>query len=327
MKSMHRSLATRIELDPKASETKRSRLAAAGSLALRSKLPILSVAVMGITGMGFMLGGAAGAVPPPTPIGLGAATNAAVEAGQSITNSGVTTITGSADASVSPGSSATFMAQCGLVNCVNYGTGTLNINNGVANTEVADAHTALVYTQGLGGASIPAQLSGATLPAGIYATGAADIAVGGVLQLDAAFNPNSVWIFNSGAITANNGSSVMFINQGAATNAQLACNVFWTSASSASIGTGANFVGTLMAQTSITVGDSATVTGRLLSGTGNATLLHDTIIQPSGCAVLPAGTGGTTSSGGGSSVATGAGTTASFAGPATPVAGLPRLTG
>ena len=307
MKSSHRSLATSIELDPKAAETKRSRLAAAGSLALRSKLPILSVAVMGITGL--MLGGTALAAPPPTPIGLGTAANTAVEAGQSITNTGVSTITGTGDASVSPGSSATFFAQCGPgdVNCVNYTSGHLHVTDGTANQQVADAHTALLHTQSLGGQAIPAQLGGATLPAGIYTTGAADIAMNTTLQLDAAFNPKSVWIFNAtSTITANPNSTVVFINQGSASDVQLACNVFWTTASSATLN-GPTFVGTVMAQTAITVGDSVTVTGRLLSGTANATLIHDTIIQPQNCSVGAAGTGGGPGSTGGGSIPTGGG--------------------
>ena len=330
MKSSHRSLATSIELDPKAAETKRSRLAAAGSLALRSKLPILSVAVMGITGL--MLGGTALAAPPPTPIGLGTAANAAVEAGQSITNTNPSTITGTGDASVSPGSSATGFGNCPGADCVTYTTGTLHINDGVANAEVADAHTALVYTQGLGGQVIPDQLGGTTLPAGIYTLQAADIAMSTTLQLDAAFSAKSVWIFNAtSTITANPLSTVVFINQGSASDVQLACNVFWTTASSATLN-GPTFVGTVMAQTAITVGAGVTVTGRLLSGTANATLNSDTIIQPQGCTTGAAGTGGVTGgTSGGGSVATGGGSgggvAASFAGPATPVASLPKLTG
>jgi type VI secretion system secreted protein VgrG len=54
------------------------------------------------------------------------------------------------------------------------------------------------------------------------------------------------------------------------------CDVFWQVGSSATLG-GSTFAGTVMASTSITVGSAVTVQGRLLAGTGDVTLIDDTI--------------------------------------------------
>lgn len=58
-----------------------------------------------------------------------------------------------------------------------------------------------------------------------------------------------------------------------------ACNVFWQ-VDTASIGTTADFVGTILALNSITVDNGATIEGRLLARNGNVTLINDTITVP-----------------------------------------------
>jgi type VI secretion system secreted protein VgrG len=75
------------------------------------------------------------------------------------------------------------------------------------------------------------------------------------------------------------GSTVAFIN-----GAQ-PCNVFWQVTSSASLGTTTNFVGTIMAQTSITMDNGVTLNGRALAQNGDVTLINDTIIRSSCSAV------------------------------------------
>jgi hypothetical protein len=115
--------------------------------------------------------------------------------------------------------------------------------------------------------------------------------------------------------------------------AQLACNVYWTVGSSATINSSTTFVGTILASASITLvgGTGTTVTGRLLAGngpTGNVTLDSDTIIRPTACAALPPSGGGTTSTT--SATPTTATPTAGGAPPATPgtpVESPPNLAG
>ena len=326
MNSSERSLTAGVALGSKTSETKRCRC----------KLRTFGIAVAGITVLG--LGGTAWAL--PTPVGLGTATNAAVSSGASPTNTGTSTIAGDVDTTYTGSPAAPGYDPCvggPPVNCVVYTTGTENLNNGVAAQVQADTTTARVNAQNATPTTaVLPELGGTTRPAGVYNTGAADIT--GVLTLDAANNPNSVWIFNAASsISTAIGSAVVFTNIPAgSTTASLSCNVFWTAVSSANL-LGTTFVGTVMAQQSITVGAGVTVQGRLLAGSGDVTLISDTIDRPT-CAVLPAGSGGSSSTtpggtgatlgGPGSSTGGGSGSTLStLSTPATPLASPPSSTG
>ena len=122
------------------------------------------------------------------------------------------------------------------------------------------------------GTVLPAQLNGAVLTSGIYsfAGGAADLAATGTLTL----NGPGIFIFQvDSSLTANVDSNIV----GTADP----CNIYWRVGTSATLN-GDTFRGTVIADASITVGDGANVTGRLLAGTG-----------PTG-AVTMAGAGGNT---------------------------------
>ena len=62
-----------------------------------------------------------------------------------------------------------------------------------------------------------------------------------------------------------------------------ACNVIWQVTSSATLGSGSFFDGTILALTSITLADGVTVDGRLLARNGLVSLIHDTIVTDVGC--------------------------------------------
>ncbi len=340
MRSSHRSLTARDEFDPGAAEMKRSRLAAAASVALRCKLPLVGGALVGVTVLAF--GGTALAV--PTPVGLGTATNDAVVASAAPTNTGVSTING--DVASSPIATQPGFAPCPGANCVVYTPpSTQHINDGPAAGAVAAAHAALITTQGATPSlAILPQLGGTTLPAGVYNTGAANIT--GTFTLDAANDPSSTWIFQAASsITTATNSNVVFVNvPGSTTAAALACNVFWTAGSDVTLN-GTTFVGTVMATAGIHVGDGVTIQGRLLAGT-DVTLIHDTI-DKGNCTVLAAGSGGSPASTGGGTgggtAGTGGGTTGTVGGfgtghgfgtavsvplaPATPVVATPQTAG
>jgi hypothetical protein len=61
------------------------------------------------------------------------------------------------------------------------------------------------------------------------------------------------------------------------------CDIFWRVTSSATIDTTTSFIGNIMALQSISMNNSATLWGRALASNGAVTLIHNRIIQPSGC--------------------------------------------
>ena len=137
----------------------------------------------------------------------------------------------------------------------------------------ADAISAYGFLAAQGpGTVLPAQLNGQVLTSGIYSFtgGAADLAATGTLTL----NGPGIFVFQvDSALTANVLSTVL----GDADP----CSVFWRVGTSATLN-GVNFLGTVIADASITVGDGSNVIGRVLAGTG-----------PTG-AVTMAGDGGNT---------------------------------
>jgi hypothetical protein len=198
------------------------------------------------------------------PVNLGTAANFAVLAGSTITNTGNTTITG--DVGLSPGTAVTGFPP-GILN------GTFHLADPVAATAKLDLSAAFNDAAGrIGVLTVPTELGGTTLPPGVYNSASGTFGITGTLTLDAQGNANAVFIFKAAStlITASN-SSVILIN-----GAQ-AGNVFWQVGSSATLGTGTAFRGTIMAQASITVTTGATIEGRALTQTAAVTLDTNTI--------------------------------------------------
>jgi hypothetical protein len=193
------------------------------------------------------------------PVNLGTAANFAVLAGSTITNTGNTTITG--DVGLSPGTAVTGFPP-GILN------GTFHLADPVAATAKLDLSAAFNDAAGRTGVlTVPTELGGTTLPPGVYNSASGTFGITGPLTLDAQGNANAVFIFKAAStlITASN-STVILIN-----GAQ-AGNVFWQVGSSATLGTGTAFRGTIMAQASITVTTGATIEGRALTQTAAVTL-------------------------------------------------------
>ncbi len=234
------------------------------------------------------------------PVGLGTAASFAVLAGTGITNTGVTTISG--NVGTYPTGSETGMTACPGADCVTL-TGTNHGNDPVSQGAQSDLTIAYVSAAGRTPATDlgVTDLGGLTLTPGVYTNSGAGtftITTGRTLTLNAQGNPNGVFIFKSAStIDAATGSTVRLIG------AAQPCNVFWQVTSSATLNTGATFVGTIMALTSITVADSVTVNGRLLARNGDVTLIHDTITRsvcaaPTGTATTPPPSGGVQTGGG-----------------------------
>ena len=193
-------------------------------------------------------------------ISLGTADTFAVLAGQAVTNTGPTVITG--DLGVSPGSAVTGFPPGIVVN------GTIHTTDAVAaqaESDVTIAYNALAsaaVTQDLTGQD----LGGLTLTPGVYFF-SSSAQLTGTLTLDAQGDPNAEFIFQIGTtLTTASNSTVQLIN-GADS-----CDVFWQVGSSATVGTTTTFVGHILALQSITVQTGATVDGSVLARNGSVTL-------------------------------------------------------
>jgi hypothetical protein len=90
-----------------------------------------------------------------------------------------------------------------------------------------------------------------------------------------------VWVFQAGSTLKTAWSRRVNLINGAS-----ACNVFWQVGSSATLGTGSTFRGSILALTSITVTTGVTIHGRVLARNGAVTLDTDTITRPT-CKATP----------------------------------------
>jgi hypothetical protein len=212
---------------------------------------------------------AATALAAPAKVGLGTASSFSVLAGSTVTNTGPTTMFG--DLGLAPGSSVTGAPHV---------LGTTHVDDAVAiqaKTELTTAYNDAAGrpTEGSAGTD----LSGHTFTAGVRTASTSLGLSSGSVILDAQGDPNAVFIFQVGStlITGSN-TTVQLIN-----GAQ-ACNVFWQVGSSATLGTGTKFVGTVMAAETITANTGATIHGRLLAQTAAVNLDTNTITQ-SNCAI------------------------------------------
>jgi hypothetical protein len=203
----------------------------------------------------------------PADIDLGTAANFAILAGSEVTfTAPTTTVIG--DVGVWPGSSIT-----GTPANLSQTGGTIHNNDAVA--QGAQGDLTIAYNAAAGApftATIPNSLgSGQTLGPGVYNF---DLATAVTLTENLKLSGSGLFIFQvpSNLETAI-GSSVELLN-----GAQ-ACHIFWQVGITANL-LGSDFDGTILALTSITLGDGVTVDGRLLARNAEVTLIHDTITKP-----------------------------------------------
>ena len=219
---------------------------------------------------------------------LGTADSFAVLGGQTVTNTGATTIGG--NLGVSPGTAITGQASI-------TETGKVHKNDGVAVQAQSDVTTAYNYLAKLSPIS---ELSGKNLGGLILNPGVyhfeTSAQLTGTLTLDAHGSDNAFWAFQIGTtLTTASSSSVHVINGG------LNNGLYWQVGSSATLGTSSTFEGNILALTSITMNTSATIPcGRALARNGSVTM--DTNVVSIGCG----GPGSSGSGGGGGFEGTGA---------------------
>ena len=237
-----------------------------GKGCLRRKLMAVGVATA-MVAFAVALGAPAASASQP-PVGLGNAAPFAVLAGTTVTNTGPSVISG--DLGVSPGTAVTGFPPGQVIN------GTVHQGDAVAAAAQTDLSTAYNDAAGRTPATVVSNpdLGGTTLAPGVYQVASA-MSLTGTVTLDAQNDPSAVFVFQAGStlITASS-SSVKLIG-----GAQ-ACNVFWQVGSSATLGTGSTFVGTIMALTSASVQTGAAVTGRVLARNGQVSLDDNTITVP-----------------------------------------------
>jgi hypothetical protein len=220
-----------------------------------------------------------------TPVDLGTASSFAVLAATTVTNTGLSVVSG--NLGVSPGTSVT-----------GFPPGTVVDGSELKGPAAASAQTDLTaaYNDAAGRTPTTSGLSSIgnqTLTPGVY-NAASSLLVNGTLTLDAQGDPDAVFIFQVGsALTAASSTKIAL-----AGGAQ-ACNVFWQVGSSATLGTGSIFQGSILALTSITVTTGDTVAGRVLASNGAVTLDDDAITVPTCSVPIPLASPGALGAAGG----------------------------
>jgi ice-binding like protein/SdrD B-like protein/uncharacterized protein DUF4214 len=123
-------------------------------------------------------------------------------------------------------------------------------------------------------------LGGLTLTPGVYFFSSA-AQLTGQLTLDFEGDPDALFIFQIGStLTTASDSSIVMIDAGLQPHG---CEVYWQVGSSATLGTNTDFVGTIVALTSVTLNTGASIiSGRALARNGAVTL-DTNVITIEGC--------------------------------------------
>ena len=238
---------------------------------VRKKMVVVIVAIALVAvvfGVGYILLTQSQSACSQNAVALGSAANFAVLAGSTVTNTGGTTVTG--DLGVSPGSAVTGFPPGTVV-------GTQHIADTVAAGAMVDLTTAYNDAAGrtLCPVSVAGNLGGQTLSPGLYKSTSGLEISSGDLTLDAKGNANAVFIFQM-ASTLDTAAGLHVILAGGAK----ASNVFWQVGTSATLGTNSTFIGTIMADQSVSLNNGATLQGRAMARIGAVTLDASTVTKP-----------------------------------------------
>ena len=236
--------------------------------------------------------GFSGSLSLATTVDLGSASTFAVLGGTTVTNAGPSLITG--DLGVFPGTaitgfdlaSNTIMGPGTVTAGLGIVTGTIYAGGPVAEAAHNDATIAYNELVAQTPDSIYSgdgyQLNGMTFTPGVYKFDpSANLQVNGTVYLDFQGNSDAVFIFQMGTtLVTMHDSKVIAINTGNPTC--LGSNVYWAVGSSATID-GAEFIGTVIAYTTITMTSAAnlsgptSVSGRMLALGGEVTMVTQNI--------------------------------------------------
>ena len=210
---------------------------------------------------------------------LGAADSFGILGASGVTNTGATVVNG--DLGISPNG---LSSVTGFTFSTSPGPGVVtgtthfaDVLAGQAQADTTTAYNALASQACDSGPSAPTDLVGQTLFEGVYCF-SSSVSNTGTLTLDAQNNSDAVWVFEIGStLITGPGSSVVL------TNGAQACNVFWQVGSSATLDTTTTFVGNILALTSITMNNGATLNGRALARNAAVTM-DDNSVTVATCA-------------------------------------------
>jgi hypothetical protein len=198
-------------------------------------------------------------------VNLGTAGSYAVLAGSTVTNTGSSVLTG--NLGVSAGCAVTGFPPGSV-------SGTINACNAPAAQAQRDLTTAYNVAMGLARTATLTgkDLGGMTLTPGVYFF-ASSAQLTGTLTLNNLGNPNALFVFQIGStLTTASNSSVIF------SNSLTDSNVYWQVGSSATLGTTTSFQGNILALTSITLNNGASIgCGSALAINGAVTLNNNVI--------------------------------------------------
>lgn len=194
---------------------------------------------------------------------LGSASSFAVLGASTVTNTGLTIITG--DVGVSPGTAITGFPPGTLVGGSLYGGGPVAAQAQSDALVAYNAFIGLACDSNLSGQD----LGGLTLSPGVYCFNSS-AQLSGTLNLVG----SGPWIFQIGSTLTTASNSAVLVN------GEPDCDgseVYWLIGSSATLGTATQFVGNIIAHTSITVTTNVNVSGSVIALNGAVTLDTNTI--------------------------------------------------
>jgi hypothetical protein len=204
---------------------------------------------------------------------LGAASSFAVLGSSTVTNTGATVING--DAGVSPGTAMTgFLEAPGPVTFL---SGAIHAGDALAvqaHSDAVTAYNALVAQPSTFNYGAVQELNNLILTPGVHSF-PSSAHLDGTLILDFQGNRDALFIFNIGStLTTITGSKVIVVNNGGQSNGS---NVYWAVGSSATLGTGTQFVGNILAVASITLTTGVSMSGSALALNGAVTMDTDNV--------------------------------------------------
>src|SRR6266850_4179511 len=183
------------------------------------------------------------------PVSLGAAAKFAILAATTVTSTGATTVNG--HLGVSPGTAVTgSLKVSGMIHA-----------GGPASAKAQSDLTAAyndAVERTVGALAVGGNLGGLTLTPGLYKSTASLEISSGDLTLDARGDTNAIFIFQMPSTLTTTSSRQVILSGGAR-----AVNIYWQVGSSATLGPSSVFKGNILALTSITLQNGATVEGRL----------------------------------------------------------------